>query len=132
MGRKRRVLASLGRMVKWSLKHGKRKIKISEIKGDLSLNELARVADKYHLADILIGKKKLTLISLRDIDESDESLIKASDVPELKGESVLKEAVETMAEIDDDGLFAIREEDNDFSVRDEILEPKKKKKKKKR
>lgn len=37
-----------------------------------------------------------------------------------------------MSEIDDDELFAIREEDSDFSEKDEIIEPKKPKKKKKK
>ncbi len=122
--------AKLGKMVKWTLKHNKTEIKISEIKGELSLNELSRVADKYHLADIIIGKKKLTLVTLDE--DVDESLIKAADVPELKGETVLKEATFVMSEIDDDELFAIREEDSDFSEKDEIIEPKKPKKKKKK
>ncbi len=124
--------AKLGKMVKWTLKHNKTEIKISEIKGELSLNELSRVADKYHLADIIIGKKKLTLVTLDE--DVDESLIKAADVPELKGETVLKEATCVMSEIDDDELFAIREEDSDFdfSEKDEIIEPKKPKKKKRK
>lgn len=105
-----------------ALKKGETKVSYNR---KLSLNELCELAEHFSLSDIIIGKRKLTLVPA----ESAEFIVKKDEIIDVK-DSILDEAVKVFNELEDDEIGDMIEDEKEALVEPGSKAHKKKKKKK--